>query len=462
MNLCHALGKSGLVSLYKHTQSPNASTPTLTVETRKLAALAICELAKNDRETQEFICDSFEFTPFQGKVSVNQMPPRVEQEFTGNPKLLLALRSSHEDGKSYWCYPQVKNHELLSNGKDNTTSNELIRNFPDPAEYWIGFYLGESKKAKKDTVTTPNGTAKAKVSINLTQSIKEPSQLSINKLPVSSIKSRGGFNALSGREPLAVKSREEVKQMPNKKELQIASFDDALIDDIEPERPASNGVGNAFKYRFSTSSKPIASLIKDKISKAGVSASKGGNEQREAKQKAALGKASCNPAKHPAKAKKLTEPPMHPLQPKLKPQAKVQDTKKYAQCFKSNTTRDSYKKPQIKPAEGKGKNSSVKTTNKKYKKEVGKPTIYMRNCTLERKRRPEGAFELHRRRKRKCGADCEPRQQGEQRPSAHQGKGKRPSAVRYFALTVVNVESRKNKHDSIDCIIKKLSAKKAV
>eukprot|EP00826_Nyctotherus_ovalis_P036608 TRINITY_DN3264_c0_g1_i4.p1 TRINITY_DN3264_c0_g1~~TRINITY_DN3264_c0_g1_i4.p1 ORF type:complete len:391 (+),score=111.39 TRINITY_DN3264_c0_g1_i4:408-1580(+) len=334
--------------------------------------MLICKLAKNDREAQEFICDSFEFTPFQGKVSVNQMPPKVEDEFTRNPKLLLALRTNHEDGKSYWCYPPVKN---------NTTGNELIKNFPDPAEYWIGFYLGENKRSKKDTVTTPNGTAKAKVSINLTQSIKEPPQLSINKLPVSSIKSRGGFNALSGREPLGVKSREEVKQMPNKKELQIASFDDALIDDIEPERPTNNGAGNAFKYRFSTSSKPIASLIKDKISKAGVSASKGGNEQKEGKQKAAVGKANYNPAKYATKTKKLTDPQTHP-QPKPKPQAKIQDIKKYAQCFKSNTTRDSYKKPQIKAAEGKGKNTFVKSTNKKYKKEVGKPTIYMRNCTL--------------------------------------------------------------------------------
>jgi len=399
MELCHALGKTGLVSLYNNTQNRNMSTlPGLRIEIRKLAAMLICKLAKSDREAQEFICDSFEFTPFQGKVSVNQMPPKVEEEFTKNPKLLLALRINHEGNKSYWCYPQIR-----SNEKDNTTSNELIKNFPDPAEYWIGFYLGEETDV--ETVTTPNGTIKAKTRINLTQSIKEPAQLSINKLPVSSIKSRG--NTLSGREPTIVKSREEVKQKPNKKELQIASFDDALIDDIEPERPASNGVGNAFKYRFSTSSKPITSLIKDKIIKAGVSANKGGNEatSKETKQKAPIGKANYNPAKYPTKTKKLTEPQSS------KPKPKVQEMKKYVQCLKSNTTRDSYKKPQVKTTlDGKGKNTLIKTTNKKYKKEVGKPTIYMRNCKYYKlTNRSERVVEFYRSSKRKRRANSKSR-----------------------------------------------------
>jgi hypothetical protein len=396
MEVCRALGKTGLISLYKNTQNRNISNLVrLRVEIRKLTAMLICKLAKNDREVQEFICDSFEFTPFQGKVSVNQMPPKVEEEFTKNPKLLLALRINHEGSKSYWCYPQMR-----SNDKDNTTSNELIKNFPDPAEYWIGFYLGEETDI--DTITTPNGTTKAKARINLTQSIKEPAQLSINKLPVSSIKFRG--NALSGREPIAVKSREEVKQKSNKKELQIASFDDALIDDIEPERPASNGVGNAFKYRFSTSSKPIASLIKDKTTKAGVSANKGGNEVpgKETKQKTLIGKANYNPVKYPTKTKKLTEPQSS------KPKPKAQEMKKYVQCLKSNTTRDSYKKPQVKTTlDTKGKNTSIKTTNKKYKKEVGKPMIYMRNCKCYKMiNRSEGVVEFYRSSKGKCRTDC--------------------------------------------------------
>ena len=177
------------------------------------------------------------------------------------------------------------------------------------------------------------------------------------------------------------RNHEESKEAGHNNTMKLC-YDDVPMDDLEPERPNTvNMDTNVFKYRFSTSNKPIPSLIKAKISKPGVNIAKGIHDltTRDSKPKTSMGKANYNPAKYSTKVGNL-HPSTNAQPSKQKGANKIHTSKKYAQCFKPNTTRDTYKKPQLKTTmDAKVKKNSVKTSNKKYKKEVAKPALYMRN-----------------------------------------------------------------------------------
>lgn len=180
LEVCRVLSQNGLRSLFHETQSPLPSKAAASVDRRKLAARAICELAHDDAEAQQQLCDAFGFTPLQGRVAVNPIPSHVKELLLKSPPLLNALKNAPVVGKDkrYWCFPEMQ--AQIKNGELN-----LVRDFPDPAEYLIGFvWAGTSSNERTHEVVSFSGkksgaeqSVRAKIKSSISKRTMSPEEI---------------------------------------------------------------------------------------------------------------------------------------------------------------------------------------------------------------------------------------------------------------------------------------------
>ena len=190
MEVCRSFGKDGLFSLYQSTQNVSISINSNYLDIRKLAAKVICELAYKEKSTQEYLCNSFGVTPLHGKVCINKMPNRIIKQIEKDPRVIIDIKKEPQRYEDYWCFPPVEVNEMKFINKGN--HNELIRNFPDPMDYWIGFTLAEEtnkhkknstiiETARRNSISNPFAdTANKKLNTD-----SKDNQSLINKLAVS-------------------------------------------------------------------------------------------------------------------------------------------------------------------------------------------------------------------------------------------------------------------------------------
>jgi len=146
--ICQELGKDFFVLLFQTIQSSNPSMcESIRIDTRKLTVKLICELAYENTEAQEFICNCFNITPLQQRVAINGVPYKVQKMIMNNPKVIMEVASNER----YWSFP-------LFDGSDE--------DFPDPLEYLIGFALTETRDVtfspKELKTLPPDNTIKNK------------------------------------------------------------------------------------------------------------------------------------------------------------------------------------------------------------------------------------------------------------------------------------------------------------
>ena len=117
------------------------------------------------------------------------MPTKVRDLLLKNPKLMGTVRSSPVIGKKYWCFPEVENK---FNSRTGEKSSSLTQDFPDPAEYWLGFIWGSTNKNQGKAsiqmkspdryISSASNTSRYK---KIEQSIKKPLKYLTNKHTVS-------------------------------------------------------------------------------------------------------------------------------------------------------------------------------------------------------------------------------------------------------------------------------------
>ena len=134
-------------------------------EMRKLAGIFLCKLVHNNIQVQEKVCEALSIDLLYAndhiaRICLNQMPSKFKKLLlTQNTGLKVIIdqinKLQHNPKQYYWVFPQIVAH------KKNAVSNSspfapgavqsLLEDFPDPAEFMIGFF---SQRTQKSTAKT--------------------------------------------------------------------------------------------------------------------------------------------------------------------------------------------------------------------------------------------------------------------------------------------------------------------
>lgn len=269
---------------------------------RKLAAKLICELAAEDEDSQTMLCELFGFTSMNGKICINKMPSKLREQIIKNPKLLNTIREYEniDKKKKYWCYPLLHGENAKKVNSGYTLGEELVKDFPDPAEHWLGFICANIPNTTKhrqnySVVNNINSPENDRVSSPVFEPAKSGSnkkqakktiQSFINKLPISPTRTvTNPIHRTTMPVTVQVLKKGEEEKLFNTVQHrtldtqkftdfpQNPSFDDLIIeeqeDNIEEESPkfvsAGSGSESASKFRFSMANRQTPLLIDDEF-----------------------------------------------------------------------------------------------------------------------------------------------------------------------------------------------------
>ena len=331
-----------------------------------MAAKLICEVANEDEDVQVLLCDSFGFTALQGKVCINKMPVKVKDQLCKNPKLICTLREvdTMEKKRRFWCFPPMSGSNPNSKPHSGySIGEELIKDFPDPAERWIGFICSgthvkhhQNYSVVADELEHISSPIFESIKANTKRNISnKPATSFINKLSISPIRATTqGSSRVSAPVPVTIEviNKEEEEKLvsvsPNQdrnctdfpaetsaRNLIVEERDDNNTEEPAKFVSAGSGSESASKFPYPMIPRPAPLQLEDEgyVEIAERSSSKPGTTKAKASfNKNASGAAGKSPLITSTKASKM--------QP-------VQHFKKEAYYTKPKTARETNKKETV-------------------------------------------------------------------------------------------------------------------
>lgn len=207
------------------------------------------------------------------------MPAKVKEALAKNLRLIYSVRDPEPADKKrkYWCFPAFGPQSNSDTPSAYTMAEELVRDYPDPAEHWVGFVCaawsrhkqnysvfvgGGAKEKPRNSVAVPASNSSAIVKKQSTTSTnnysKRPKpvvQSFINKMPKSTTRPKEAKRQSSVVPVTVHREEEKLAQTRRDDPNGLIIEEEENVEEGPQFASAGSGSESAARFRFSVTSR---------------------------------------------------------------------------------------------------------------------------------------------------------------------------------------------------------------